>query len=75
MDWVDKVSQDVNAEMINAFKEQNRILQEQNAELRKQLDEIKTQLGIGKNTSNVHHIPSNIVLCADWRGTVISTGV
>ncbi|KAH8028684.1 hypothetical protein HPB51_018108 [Rhipicephalus microplus] len=42
--WVTKVSQDANREIINALKEQNRILQEQNAELCKQLDEIKAHL-------------------------------
>lgn len=47
--WVDKVSHDANAEIINALREQNRILQEQNAELRKQLDEIKTQLASKPN--------------------------
>lgn len=42
--WVDGAAQDANAEILNALKEQNRILMEQNAELKKQLDEVKTAL-------------------------------
>lgn len=39
-----RAAQDANAEILNALKEQNRILMEQNAELKKQLDELKSDL-------------------------------
>lgn len=42
--WVGRAAQDANAEILNALKEQNRILMEQNAELKKQLDELKSDL-------------------------------